>query len=208
MAHDLRNPMNTILTGAAVLESQAQPDSARISKMIMRAVRRMDDLVGDMLDLSRIERGLLVDMQMTPLLPLVEAALVSARENAGDKRIAATVEVSGEGKVDPLRIAAMLVRLVGLALGYSPPGAQIDFSARTFAGQFHLRVRDGGAGVAPENVNDLFLLHFGREHRGYRDRTAAISIAIIRGIVQAHKGTITAESAHGQGVTFTIAIPL
>lgn len=208
MAHDLRNPLNTILTGAAVLEAQAQPDSARISKMIMRAVRRLDDLVGDMLDLSRLDRGLLVDAQMTPLLPLIEDALALVRETVGDKRIASTVEVSGEGKVDPLRIGPMIVRLLSLALGFTPPGGQIDFSARTFGGELHLRVHDGGAGVAADSVNDLFLLHFGRELRGYRDRGAAISIAIVRGIVHAHKGTMTAESAQGQGVTFTIAIPL
>jgi signal transduction histidine kinase len=211
-AHDLKTPLTTMIAQAQLLERRAimrpgdPPDIGGIQRIVGEA-RRLNELVLELLDASRVEQGQLVGpREPTDLVELARAAVA---------RIASPVhtcvlEADGpvEGEYDAGRIDQVLTNLLENAIKYSPAGGEVRVQVRRDQDGAHIAVVDQGIGIP---ANDLSYV-FDRFHRGSNvdDRRFAgmgLGLYICRGIVEQHGGRIWVESQSGAGSTFHVLLP-
>jgi signal transduction histidine kinase len=211
VAHDLRNPLNRILLSAAMLKEETGTEmTARALDVIRRAVRGMDNLVRDLLDVSRLEAGgLRLERSRVPV-PALVAELVDSFEDVARSR---GVQLEGsadealpEVEADRQRLLQALSNLLDNALRLTPAGGAVAVAAARAQDYAEFRVRDTGPGMPAEQVPHLF----DRFWQGSRERRggAGLGLSIVKGIVEAHGGRIFVETAVGQGTTFRLWIPL
>ncbi len=215
LAHELRNPLAPI-GAAADLLALGRLDQGHLQKaaaIIRRQVAHMTGLVNDLLDVSRVSRGLVtIDRLPTDMLEVVHDALeqlhalVSSRGHRLDVQVPATpVMVSGDKK----RLVQVLANLLSNAAKYTPEAGDITVSLAARAGKVVLEVSDSGIGMSPALQVAAFGL-FAQAHRT-PDRTQGglgIGLALVKNIVELHGGTVHAYSAgQGWGSRFTVILP-
>lgn len=172
-------------------------------------VHRMKALVGDLLELSRIEAGRIeLELEAVPVRTLLDHARAVFRNQLDMKRIhfvAETGEEAGAVRADANKITWVLTNLISNALRYVGEDGHIRLSARKAGPRIHLFVRDDGPGIPLEYQSRIFQKFVqvkGREPGG-----SGLGLAICKEIVRAHGGTIWVESAPGQGSTFIFTLP-
>ncbi len=204
VSHELRTPLNAILGWADLLGRPGLgPDKlARGLSVIARNAQAQAQIVGDLLDLSRISTGKLhLDMARESLPAIVEAAIDGMRGNAATKRIEIHTQLAPtEALVDPARIQQVVWNLVSNAIKFTPEGGRIDVSiTHDEEGRSVLRVRDTGEGIEPEFLPHVFERFrqadpsLARRHGGL-----GLGLAISQQLVELHGGTIAAHS-EGRG---------
>ncbi|MGZ5201274.1 MAG: ATP-binding protein [Telluria sp.] len=216
LAHELRNPLAPI-SAAAELIGRGRLDEERVrrsSTIIGRQVRHMTRLVDDLLDVSRVTRGLvtlarapvnaqvIVDDAVEQVLPQVEAR---------HQKLAVTVRDAGLTVLgDKARLVQVLANVLGNASKYTPDNGNIELAAQQRDGQLVLMVHDDGIGMEPELTGRVFDL-FTQAARS-ADRSLGglgLGLALVKNLVELHGGTVSCSSAGlGQGSTFEIALPL
>lgn len=210
VSHDLRNPLSTVVITADRLSRMATaPIEQRTAERLRRAAVSMRALVDDLLDFEAMDQGRLA---MSFAAAPIEALLGELRDaydlEAGEKGVAFTVGVGVEGAVwcDRVRLLQALGNLVGNALKATPAGGRIDVAPTSDGEALCVIVRDTGRGFDAETAARLFEPYW----RGASpaERGAGLGLAITRRIVEAHRGTLTAESTPGEGATFTLCVPL
>ncbi len=208
VGHDLRSPL-TAVVGQAQLMRRRRAYSERGVEAILAQAERMGRLVTDLGDVVRLEAGRL-ELARAP----VDLAGL-AREGAEQARLLdprcpvriEAPEVPVVALADRDRLGQVLQNLIGNAVKYSPEGSEVVVVVSAEDAEARLSVADRGIGVAPEHLPRLF-------DRFYRaDATGApaglgLGLYISRMLVEAHGGRIWAESAPGEGSTFTVALPL
>jgi PAS domain S-box-containing protein len=212
VSHDLRDPLATICTGCTVLDMDPERAlAAGTAGAMFRAAKQMERLVDDLLDVARIEAGGL----SLELGPVDAAALVgdtAALFEAASGEKAMRLEVHVEDGLPPLRadrgrLSQVLSNLLGNAVKYVPLGGRVELRAEAVApGGVRFMVRDSGPGIAPDQLPRLFD-RFWQAERGQRGG-AGLGLAIAKGIVEAHGGTLEVESALGRGSTFWFSLPV
>jgi signal transduction histidine kinase len=212
-AHDLRTPLTTIIGQAQALERRARRDAVLASELpgIERLVResiRLRDLVAELLDASRMERGALVgELEPADIGTLVDDA---ARRRATEERVVrVNVERGLVTLCDPRRIEQVVENLVENALKFSPPESPVEVRAWRQDGEARVLVSDHGIGIPAGDLPHVFE----RFRRGSNvdDRRFAgmgLGLYICRGIVEQHGGRIWVESRLGEGASFHVALPL
>ncbi|NUQ77637.1 MAG: PAS domain S-box protein [Polyangiaceae bacterium] len=207
VAHDLRNPLFTILMQARMLE--AQPGAQKASAAITRAAERMQRLIEDLLDVTRIEAGrLAVEPTRISAAELIAAAIEPQQDLVSAAGITLNLNVSPglpEVWADRDRLCQVFENLIGNALKFTARGGAIDVGARPNGGDVLFWVSDTGSGVAPEDLPCLFD-RFWQAKRAER-RGAGLGLPIVKGIVEVHGGRIWAESTLGRGTTFFFTLP-
>jgi len=213
VAHDLRNPLNTIMMASdLVMELPADAGIGRSRKsveMIRRAADRMNRLIQDLLDVKRIEGGRLsVEPRPESISAVVCEAVEMLRPLATGAAITLSTELPGDlpqALLDPPRIHQVLSNLVGNSIKFTPPGGSITVMAEALGDDVRVSVIDTGPGIPPEQISHLF----GRYWQGNRNdrRGIGLGLAISKGIVEAHKGRIWVESTPGQGSRFHFTVP-
>ncbi len=212
ISHDLRTPLVSI-TGAlsSLQEQDAQLDEASRRGLIENAreeAERLNRLVGNLLDMTRVEAGALrLRLEPSDVQDVIGSALAQLDERLGDRRV--NVRVPEEFPLVPMDFALMtrvLVNVIDNALKYSPPGSPIDVEAKLPAGQLEIEVSDRGLGIPAEDLNRVFD-KFYRVQRPGRVAGSGLGLSICKGIVEAHGGFVAAENRPGGGTTITIAIP-
>lgn len=211
VAHDLRNPLNTIGLSAALLLDPAfsEVQRERQARMILRSAQRMERLIQDLLDIARIEaaqlnlRRELVDPralveEAVELHASLAAASSLALRHTRARRLPAI-------SADRDRILQVLSNLIGNAIKFTPAGGSISIRVERADEGVRFSVSDTGPGISAEDLPHLFQ-PFWQAQRGSVDG-AGLGLVIARGIVEAHGGTIRAESAPGKGSTFSFTIP-
>jgi two-component system sensor histidine kinase KdpD len=218
VSHDLRTPLASIKGSA---ESLLQPDIPWTDdqrRAYLVAIRQEADhlhqLVENLLDLSRIEAGKLTpDRGWYPLDVLVDDALARLDTVVGDHPVAVDVpEKLPPVPLDPAQIGQVLVNLIENAAKYTPAGTPITISARAEGEALHICVADTGPGIPPEALPQVFD-KFYRVSGGDRATTkgTGLGLAVARGFVEAHGGTITVHSpppGQSQGTLFSFTLPL
>ncbi|MEA2490641.1 MAG: hypothetical protein QOH21_2433 [Acidobacteriota bacterium] len=215
LSHELRTPMTAILGWARLLPTLAPDDDGFRSGIaaISRSAELQARLIDDVLDVSRIISGKLrLNMESVDPAQLVAASLDSVRPSADAKQIELRSDLDGAlGHVvgDSARLQQVVWNLLTNAVKFTPRGGSITVRARRSASQLQLSVTDTGEGIESEFLPHVFEAF--RQAEGPTTRThggLGLGLSIVRYIVEAHGGTISAEShGRGQGATFTVALP-
>ncbi len=216
LAHELRNPLAPISTSAEVLKRLPGVDAEawKAIDIIGRQVRHMTELVDDLLDVSRVTRGLIrIETAVLSLPGVIQSAIEQSRpliEARGHELTWATPAAACLVRGDRTRLIQALVNLLNNAARYTPQGGQIDLAIEIAEERAHIRVRDNGAGIAADFLPHVFNL-FSQSARA-SDRAIGglgIGLALVRRIVELHGGTVEARSeGSGKGSTFEICLPL
>lgn len=209
VAHDLRNPLNCILLRTQLLSSRIEPRNKESVDAITRDARRMNRLIQDLHDITHIESGAL-SMEPGPMAveKAVEEAVETHKLAAAAARI--TLEFAIDRNVqevlaDRHRLNQVFDNLIGNAIKFTPPGGHITISAAAADGVVLFRVADAGRGIAAKHLRHVFN-RFWQADSADR-RTAGMGLAIVKGIVEAHGGSIWVESQLGAGSTFYFTLP-
>jgi PAS domain S-box-containing protein len=213
VAHDLRNPLNTISMGASLLTElipESQTRLRRQAEIMKRGAERMNRLIQDLLEVRRIDTGRLsVDPRPESAYVLVCEAVETMRPlaTANDLKLKAAVRPDAPKVLaDPPRIQQVLSNLVGNAIKFTPPGGRIVLGADTLAEpQVRFAVVDSGPGIAPEQLPHIFGQYW-QANRTDR-RGIGLGLAIAKGLVEAHGGRIWVESQVGVGSNFYFTLP-
>ncbi|KQM68459.1 ATP-binding protein [Xylophilus sp. Leaf220] len=215
LAHELRNPLAPIRSAARISSDPAATiQQLRWShEVIERQVRTMALLLDDLLDVSRITRGILeVRRELIGLHTIVDSAVETARPLLEARRHALALDL-GDVPVrvlaDPLRMAQALSNLLTNAAKYTDPGGNILLMARLDGSQLELRVRDNGIGLTPAALQRVFAMFSQVESALDRSEGGlGIGLALVKGLVELHGGSVSAASAGpGLGSEFVLRIP-
>ncbi len=209
VAHDLRNPLNTILLRAQLLSSQKQPCSSESANAIARDALRMMRLIQDLLDISCIESGAL-SMAIEPIdvAKMVKQAVEEQQIMAASAQLTMQILVSSDlPKIfgDGHRLRQVFDNLISNAIKFTPPGGRITVEATATDGAVLFRVADTGRGVSADNLAHVFNRFWQAdkaEHRG-----SGLGLAIVKGIIEMHAGRVWAESQPGGGSVFCFTLP-
>jgi two-component system sensor histidine kinase KdpD len=208
VSHDLRSPLMAILTSASALgRSDLELDRADVRELVTTIrgeAERLDRVIANLLDLSRLEAGAAEPRpEVWPVDDLVGQALAEL----GDAGSRIEVELPEEPPavwVDARQIQRALVNLLENALKYSPNGEPVRVQVVETTNRALVRVVDHGPGVASDERERIFEPF----QRGNDDRRGAgLGLAIARGFAEANEARVWAESRPGQGATFVLALP-
>ena len=213
LSHELRNPLAPIRSAAHLL-GMAPDNIARVKQssiIIERQVNHMTSLINDLLDVSRVNTGLVtLDKQVIDIHQVVVESLEQTQPLISDRQHQLTVHAPPEGEVavmgDRKRLVQVLTNLLHNSAKYTPPGGQITLTVSYSAGMVELHVSDNGIGVDAELMPHIFEL-FTQEKRS-SDRTQGglgLGLALVRSLVLLHGGHVTAASeGPGMGATFSV----
>jgi two-component system, OmpR family, sensor histidine kinase MtrB len=211
VAHDLRNPLAAMRMGLQLVGTSVPDETKRKTiELLDRQVTRLERMVGDFLDATRIEAGHLeLQARRQDLRELAQEAVELYRPSTREHRIVySSPDASVEVRCDGERIAQVLNNLVSNAIKYSPGGGDVRVSVGVSDDEAVVTVEDSGIGIPPEDVNHIFAPF----HRTGVSRETApgvgLGLSVARQIVEAHGGRIEVESALGAGSTFRVRLPL
>jgi signal transduction histidine kinase len=215
VGHDLRTPLTSVRAMIEALADGMVEDPETVQRYLKTAQRdicSLSSLIDDLFEISQMDAGgLVIECETGSLADLVSDTLESFSELAGRKSI--QLHGSVEPGVDPVvmdvqRVGRVLSNLVSNALRHTPPGGQVDIQASNCPEGVCVKVIDSGEGIQPNDVPYLFE----RFYRGDKSRSrstggSGLGLAIARGLVEAHGGSIQAESEAGKGAVFTFTLP-
>jgi signal transduction histidine kinase/CheY-like chemotaxis protein len=215
LAHELRNPLAPI-SAASELMGQVQLDEAalkRTSAVIARQVRHMTGLIDDLLDVSRVTRGLVVLNKSTQELKgIVSSAIEQARPAIEARHHALAVHLAPEPAHvfgDHKRLVQILVNLLNNAAKFTPDNGKIDLAMKVSERKITLDVTDNGIGIAPELQPHVFDLFAQAERSPDRSQGGlGLGLALVKSLVELHGGTVACQSAGvGSGSRFSVSLP-
>lgn len=214
VAHELRTPLTTIKGSMEGLIDGVLPAEPETFQQVYREADRLQRLVLDLEELSRVEGGAYpLQRKLVSMKALVNSVVQRLRwqfEEKGVKLIVETMEELPIVKVDEDRIAQVLMNLLGNALQYTPEGGEVRIAIKKQRGELQVIVKDTGIGISPEHLDKIFT----RFYRVDKSRSRAhggsgIGLTIAKHWVEAHGGRIWAQSeGEGKGSTFTFTLPL
>lgn len=211
IAHDLRQPANVIVLSATLLDQRlSRAEDRKVVAGIMRAGRNLGVMIGDLLDVSRLEANQL-DLRRTKVDVAGLARELIERSMALDPEHPVRLEVHGESAtawVDAARIEQVVGNLLSNAIKYGDRGTEILVVVEGRGTELELAVTNHGPGMAEAELERLF-------ERFYRTRRAkhsgvdgiGLGLYLCRGIVEAHGGSIAAESVAGETTTLRVTLP-
>jgi PAS domain S-box-containing protein len=213
MSHELRTPLNAILGFSQLLELDShrlESDQVDHVQQIRRAGKHLLDLINDILDMTRIERGAIeLSPEPVDVGGIVEDVCrlldIQARVRGVSVGVAQDVPAVTV-RADRQRLTQVLINLVGNAIKYNRPDGRVDVTWRAEQRRVRIDVRDTGAGIAAEDLERIFL-PFERLEREETVEGTGIGLALSRQMVQAMEGSITVTSEVGSGTTFTVDLP-
>jgi CheY-like chemotaxis protein len=215
LAHELRNPLAPISTGAHLLKL-LHSDNAQITQtcaIIARQVEHMTSLVDDLLDVSRVTRGL-VSLSTEPLdlKKVIDDAAEQIRPLVNARRHRVVLDLPPEPatvKGDHKRLVQVVANLLGNATKYTPEGGHIELRLARAREDYVITVSDDGIGMEPALVDRVFDLFTQAKRTPDRSQGGlGLGLALAKSLVELHGGSVSAHSAGvGQGSTFTVRLP-
>ncbi|MER8042891.1 sensor histidine kinase KdpD [Streptomyces sp. NPDC094032] len=209
VSHDLRTPLAGIKASVSSLRSDdvewSEEDQALLLEGIEDGADRLDHLVGNLLDMSRLETGTVTPViRETDLDEVVPMALGGVPDGSVELDIPETLPMVA---VDRGLLERAVANIVENAVKYSPAGVPVLVSAGAVAGQVQIRVVDRGPGV-PDDAKDRIFAPFQRYGDAPRGAGVGLGLAVARGFVEAMGGAVTAEDTPGGGLSMAITVPL
>ena len=216
LAHELRNPLAPIRTAVQLLRLRelAEPQRARARDVIERQVEHLVDLINDLLDVSRITRGVIA-LQREPLLvsAIVARAVEIARPAIDGRQHELFIELPDESLAvdgDRTRLVQVISNILHNAAKFMEPRGKIRVRVARDGGHVVIKVSDTGIGIAPELLPTIFELFTQAHPRAERAEAGlGIGLALIRRLTEMHGGTVTAHSdGTGRGTELTVRLPV
>ncbi|MCW8194686.1 PAS domain-containing protein [Proteobacteria bacterium 005FR1] len=212
LAHELRNPLAVIGNTVRLLEEQPQSQQ-RFVQVLSRQTSMLRGLVADLLDVSRITRGLVeLSKQPVDVTAIATQALESVQSLMQEKQHRLSVDFPERSPTlmgDPVRLEQILVNLLTNAAKYTDPQGEISLHLRQLEGEVEIRVADTGIGMNREVLERIFDL-FGQAERGLArsEGGLGIGLTIAKKLVELHAGQIEAHSeGPGKGASFVVRLP-
>lgn len=210
--HEVRTPLAGLRSASETLEhGKLRPeDEETLRRIVARQIERLERLVSDLAELSRIETGELeLTKRPTDLAALLQDVAGDFREKASARKV--VLEIAGEpvvAAVDPQRVEQILANLVDNAIKFSPPDARVVLRAERRANEDVVEVTDQGEGIEPADQERVF-------HRFYRvDKSRSqevpgtgLGLAVVKHLVARHGGRVELKSEPGRGTTFRLFFP-
>jgi CheY-like chemotaxis protein/two-component sensor histidine kinase len=214
LAHELRNPLASMRSAAEIFGMPGAEDQLEWARQVIgQQIHHLSHLLDDMLDVSRITRGLIqVRPQPIAASDVIHRAIATVRPLIDDRGHTLDVALT-EGQLvlsaDPVRLEQIVVNLLTNAARYTPAGGRIRLSADRAEDQVVIRVADNGAGIAPEVLPRIFDLFAQGDRRLDRSEGGlGVGLTIVQRLVELHGGTVSVQSdGPGRGSTFTIRLP-
>ncbi|MDP2273476.1 MAG: DUF4118 domain-containing protein [Archangium sp.] len=212
VSHDLRTPLAAITGAATTLKENAATLAPATRDELIDAIcveaERLERLVGNLLDMSRLQSGVLeVKREWVPLEEVIGAALGFVEGALGARpirtRLPADLPLI---PVDPVLLEQVFRNLLDNVAKYTPAGTPVELAARAVEGGVEVVVEDEGPGLAPGTEQKVFEKFFRGAHPGTQG--AGLGLAICKGIIDAHGGTLRAGTSARGGARFTLTIPL
>ncbi len=213
VSHELRSPLSSLVGYSELLTSleNLDPVAKKRAEEIHAEALRMDKMVQNLLDLSRLELGKLEpQLEEVELTQLAKRALEGVRVRAPNYKFLAQLPANlPRVQADPDLILQVLDNLLDNAVKYSPEGSQITLSARRVEGEIQVSISDPGIGIPKDKLKDVFK-KFYRVDSPLKGKVsgAGLGLSLCQLILEAHGGRIWAESKEGQGSTFHFTLPL
>lgn len=215
-SHDLKNPLSVVNGFAQLMQNrtsiQNDPEAREMLKYISQAALRMNELIAELLDTAALELGkMTLHCQQISLAPIMEKLLKGFQQPLAHKKQQLACQGNFDTQIwgDAARISQVIENLISNAIKYSPQGAQLSVDLKTQGRWLELRIIDQGPGFSPEDQEKLF---------GYFQRLSAqptggeistgVGLAVVKQIVDLHKGKIQLEQTSDKGSTFLVCLPL
>ncbi|MBI4784451.1 MAG: PAS domain S-box protein [Oscillatoriophycideae cyanobacterium NC_groundwater_1537_Pr4_S-0.65um_50_18] len=218
MSHELRTPLNSILGLSEVMQEGAfgtlTDKQRQFLSIIQSSGKHLLELINDVLDLAKIEAGMLdLHIAETSIHSLCEASLTLIRQQANQKNISLTCTLSdnlGTLQVDERRMRQALLNLLSNAIKFTPEGGSVVLAVQENPSQSSLSfsIIDTGIGIAPEDMGKLFQTFvqldssLSRHYEG-----TGLGLVLVKQIVEMHGGQVTVSSETGQGSCFKVTLP-
>ena len=206
VAHDLRNPLGTLLMSAEMLAEPTMTDEWRAKQVgvMKRTGARMNNLIRDLLDVARMEGGRLA-IEAKPVSPalLVANAVELMRPLAAERSLTLDVEIADslpDVSADTERMGQVFSNLIGNAIKFTPVGGRIVIGADQSGDSVWFSITDTGPGIPPEQLEHIFGPFW--QARKADNRGIGLGLTIAKGIVEAHGGKIGVSSEVGVGTRF------
>lgn len=215
LAHELRNPLAPVKYAVAALRQGIEGQQRlQVQDVIDRQVSQMARLIDDLLDLSRINRGLIhLRPEHVRLSDLIGQAVEATRPSVDEAGHTLHLQLPPDELVlhaDATRIVQVIVNLLTNACKYTPDGGHIRLAARREGPQASIEVSDDGIGIPLQEQGQLFQIFTQLHHTANRAKGGlGIGLSLVRTLVQMHGGTVAVASPGlNQGSTFTVRLPL
>ena len=218
LSHELRNPLNVILGYSELLLRMPEiVRSAKLTQMaeaLRRNAQSQSQLINDLLDLSRLQRGKIsLNQEPVSLAAIIDSAVETVRTDALAKGVAIKLNFSDQLLLvdgDRLRLQQIAWNVLNNAVKFTPGGGRIDISLRSENDHAVVVVSDTGQGIDPVFLPHVFeMFRQADSSNSRRHGGLGIGLALVRQLVQLHGGTISAESeGPNRGSRFTVRLPL
>jgi signal transduction histidine kinase len=213
VSHDLRNPLNAVMLAASLLQTSGKiaSDDREQLEIIDISAKRMQRLIEDLLDVTRLEGGKQLPIDPAPLdvQSLFEETYELFKSQAATGSI--TLQCQAPKDVPPVyadrhRVLQVLSNLIGNAMKFTPPGGMITCRAESEDGKVLITIADTGPGIPGENLGDIFNPYWQAKRTARLG--AGLGLPIAKGIVESHGGRIWVESEPGKGTKFFFTLPV
>jgi len=214
VSHDLRTPLSSIIASAGSLLQQdvrwTEDERRDFARAIEEEAERLNRLVGNLLDLSRIQAGSLMPQRgWYDLSALVDDVLGRLRSVTSRHQVVVSVEEELPPVfLDYILIDEVFANLIENAVKYTPPGSEIAVRAIRTNGAVRVEVEDRGPGFPPEALPRLFEPFYRVQREGQTARGTGLGLAVAKGLVEAHGGQIWAENRKTGGARLVFTLPL
>jgi two-component system sensor histidine kinase KdpD len=212
VSHDLRTPLSVITGATSSLLADGAPLPAPVSRELVETIaeeaQRLNRLVGNLLDMTRLESGAMpVRLDWHSLEEVVGSALGRLESRLQGREVSVRLPAGLPlVRIDDVLVELVIFNLVENALKYTPPGGPIEIGASCGDGRLRLSVADRGPGL-PAGREESVFEKFYRGRREGGPSGVGLGLSICRGIVEAHGGVITAANRDGGGAVFRIELP-
>ena len=215
VSHELKTPITAIRGAVETLidDDTADPSVKRFLEIIFKQNNRLNALVEDLLDLSRIEQGVIGDsweLQNDPILPVLENARIACETLLSEKQIELKVFCSADirARINQPLLEQAVINLLTNAIKYSEDGSRVVIEVALLAEQVSIRVRDFGCGIDEEHLPRLFERFYRVDRARSRNLGGTgLGLAIVKHVAHAHRGEVIVTSTVGEGSSFTILLP-
>ncbi len=215
MVHELRTPLTSIRGYSKMLllaEDIDQEKKQEFAETIHREAVRLGQMINDFLDLARLESGrTYMAHEPVNMSEVISETLAILQPQAAERQISIPLQVPEIlptliGDVD--RLKQVMVNLVSNAVKYNREGGQVDIEVQVGEDELNVAVRDTGWGIAEEDLPHIFEKFYRVNDPEQQTKGTGLGLSITKHIIEAHGGTISVQSAKGQGSTFAFVLPL